>query len=226
MSLEDIEMRFKRKSGNNKATVGIGMCVETFQQILEKHIPNLNFNLMMQFGSNEHLITLLENGSVDLIVTTTTNNCSGLLFTPFTTEKLILVAGKQTDISGFHAFLGKDNIGLLAWIREQIWYSTAADMTSLNRFWDANFGERPGFVPNFIVPNKFSITRCLSAGEGLALLPNFLCYDAIKDGHIIKLWEGAVPVEDTLYLGRRKQPLYINEINHVEQLLSSQFLQQ
>lgn len=29
------------------------------------------------------------------------------------------------------------------------------------------------FVPNFIVPNKFSIIRCLTAGEGLAVLPDF-----------------------------------------------------
>lgn len=223
ITLEGIETRFKRKSGDNRATISVGMCIETFQQVLEKHLPSLDFNLMMQFGNNEQLIQSLENGSVDLILTTTINNSSSLVFQSFATERLILVAGKQTDISGFKRFVGKDDAGLIDWLRAQIWYSTAADMAALNRFWEINLRERPGFIPNYIVPNQFSITRCLSAGGGLAILPGFLGYDAIRNGKIIKLWEGGTPVEDTLYFGKRKQPLNFKEIAFVEHLLIGEF---
>lgn len=223
-TLEDIETRFRRKAGDVAATVSVGMCVETFQQVLEKYIPGLGFNLMMQFGSSQQLIQLLENGSIDLVLTTSTSNASGLVFHPFAKERLVLVAGKGTDISGFRpARQKKDKSQLTEWLRSQLWYSTAADMVALTQFWELNFDERPGFIPNYIVPNKFSITRCLSAGKGLAVIPDFLCREAIEKGTITKLWEGYTPAENILYFGRRKQSLYAAEISHVEKLLTAAF---
>jgi len=223
-TLEDIETRFRRKSGDVAATVSVGMCVETFQHVLEQHIPELGFNLMMQFGSSPQLIQLLENGSVALVLPTTASNASNLVFHSFAKERLVLIAGKGTDVSGFRsARQKKDKNKLAEWMRSQLWYSTAADMEALTQFWQSNFDELPGFVPNYIVPNKFSITRCLSIGKGLAVIPDFLCRDAIEKGDITKLWEGYRPAENTLYFGRRKQPLYENEIKQVEKLLVSAF---
>jgi DNA-binding transcriptional LysR family regulator len=216
LCLEDIETRFQRKSGQDRATVSVGMCVETFQQALEKHIPKLNFNLIMQFGSNDQLLQSLESGSTDLILTTQTTNGNSLVYTPYSIERLILVAGRNTDISGFQS---QDKDNMKAWMRSQLWYSTAADMSVLNQFWETNFGERPGFVPNYIVPNKFSIIRCLSEGKGLAVLPEFLCRKAMADLHIQKIWEGYQPIDNTLYFGKRKQSLFMKEIEQIEQML-------
>ncbi|QIH34741.1 LysR family transcriptional regulator [Sphingobacterium sp. DR205] len=216
LCLEDIETRFQRKSGKDRATVSVGMCVETFQQVLEKHIPRLNFNLIMQFGSNEQLIQSLENGSADLILTTSTRQGNHLLDRPYTVERLILVAGRNTDISGFQL---QDKGIMKDWMKSQLWYSTAADMGVLNLFWENNFGERPSFVPNYIVPNKFSIIRCLSEGNGLAILPDFLCREAMDDHKILKIWEGYKPIENTLYFCKRKQSLFMNEIDLIEKML-------
>jgi len=221
MSLEEIEQRFKQKSGSIHATVSMGMCVETFQYVLEKHIPSLNFNLIMQFSDNKQLLQLLENGAIDLVLTTETSNNSSLLLEPFTTEKILLVAGNKTNIS---AFKTTNKQKLREWLKSQIWYSTAADMESLNKFWELNFKERPDFVPNYIVPNKFSITRCLSEGRGLAILPDFICREALQSGKVIKLWEGYCPIENTIYFGKRKQSLYKKEIAHIEDILRSEFL--
>ncbi|MFZ4263329.1 LysR family transcriptional regulator [Sphingobacterium sp. HJSM2_6] len=221
LCLEDIETRFQRKSGNDRATVSVGMCVETFQQALEKHIPNLGFNLIMQFGSNEQLMQSLENGSVDLILTTSVSNGSGLTYTAFTAERCVLVAGKYTDISSFD--LLNEDTTIKEWMKSQLWYSTAADMGVLNQFWESNFQERPGFVPNYIVPNKFSIIRCLSEGSGLAVLPDFLCKDAMDNLNILKLWDGYKPIANTLYFGKRKKSLFMNEIEMIEKMLIDEF---
>lgn len=220
LCLEDIETRFQRKSGNQRATVSVGMCVETFQQALEKHIPRLNFNLIMQFGSNEQLIQSLEHGSVDLILTTSITSGNSLIYTPFTTERLVLIAGRNTDISGFKL---QDKDGLKDWLKSQLWYSTAADMGVLNLFWENNFGERPGFVPNYIVPNKFSIIRCLAEGNGFAVLPEFLCKEAMDNHKILKIWDGYKPIENTLHFGKRKQSLFMNEIESIEKMLVDEF---
>jgi len=220
LCLEDIEIRFQRKSGTDRATVSVGMCVETFQQVLERHIPNLNFNLIMQFGSNDQLEQSLENGAVDLILATSKSSGNGLIYTPYTSEKLVLVAGRNTDISGFQI---QDKVGLNDWMKSQLWYSTAADMGVLNLFWENNFGERPGFVPNYIVPNKFSIIRCLSEGHGLAVLPDFLCKEAMDSNRIQKIWEGYKPIENTLFFGKRKQSLFMDEIEQIEKMLIDEF---
>jgi|SRR5690606_13159475 len=219
--MEDIEMRFRRKSGRDRSTVSVGMCVETFQQALEKYIPDLNFNLIMRFGSNEELMQSLESGSVDLILTSSVSSRSNLIYTPFTTERFTLVAGRHTDISSFRIQDGKE--ALKGWMKSQLWYSTAADMSFLNEFWECNFGERPDFVPNYIVPNKFSIIRCLSTGSGLAILPDFLCKDAMDNQKIYKIWDGDKPIENTLYFGKRKQSLFMDEIECIEKILVDEF---
>lgn len=225
LCLEDIETRFQRKSGDERATVGVGMCVETFQQALEKHIPCLNFNLIMQFGDNKQLIQSLEHGSVDLILTTCVTNGNGLIYTPFTTERFILIAGRNTDTSQFQTLIkgNKNKVEIKEWMKSQLWYSTAADMSILNLFWDNNFGERPGFVPNYIVPNKFSIIRCLSEGNGLAVLPDFLCKEAMDNHKILKIWDGYKSIKNTLYFGKRKQSLFMNEIELIEKMLVDEF---
>ncbi|PRD48454.1 LysR family transcriptional regulator [Sphingobacterium haloxyli] len=221
LCLEDIEMRFQRKSGRDRANVSVGMCVETFQQALEKYIPTLNFNLIMRFGTNEELVQSLENGSVDLILTSSVSSRGNLIYAPFTTERFALIAGRYTDISTFEILDGNDTIK--DWMKSQIWYSTAADMSFLNQFWENNFGERPDFVPNYIVPNKFSIIRCLSEGSGLAVLPDFLCKDAMDNHKIHKIWEGDRPIENTLYFGKRKQSLFMEEIEWIEKVLVDEF---
>jgi DNA-binding transcriptional LysR family regulator len=223
MCLEDIEMRFQRKSGTERATVSVGMCVETFQQALERHIPSLDFNLIMQFGSHDQLNLSLENGAVDLILTTCTSSSNGLIYDPFTVERLVVVAGLHTDLSGFQVPDQSDKAVTRDWMKAQLWYNTAADMGILNRFWEVNFGERPGFLPNYIVPNKFSIIRCLSQGNGLAVLPEFLCRQAIESGQVTRIWEGFEPLENTLYFGKRKQSLYMQGIEYIETLLQNEF---
>jgi len=221
--LQDVEKRFQKKSGIERPTLSIGMCVETFQQVLEKHIPYLGFNLIMQFGDNEHLLHLLENGSIDSIMTSMKSNDSNLIYNPFASERFVLVAGKNTDLTEFYSLDINDKSAVKDWLKMQFWYSTASDMKVLNRFWETNFGEHPDFLPNYIVPNKFSIIRCLSIDGGLAILPEFLCKEVLNTKEITKIWEGYSPVENALYYAKRKQSLFMEEINHIEKLLINEF---
>lgn len=233
--LESIEQRFQRKCGMDRATVSVGMCMETFQQALEKHIPGLDFNLIMQFGENAKLTQSLENGELDLVLTTETgHNNSNVKFEPFMTERMVLVAGKHTQLAGFYQWLeaqGKETAynkksatALQHFLKKQLWYNTAADMGVLNLFWAHNFKTMPGFVPNYIVPNKFSIIRCLSKGTGLAILPDFICGEAVRSGDIFRIWDGYLPMENTIYMGSRKQSLQQNEIRQIRGALSKEFI--
>lgn len=223
LCMEDIESRFQRKSGNDRATVNVGMCVETFQQALEKHIPDFGFNLIMQFGNNDELIQALEHGSADLILTTSTTTANNLIYTPFAAERFIVVAGSSTDISAFKRLDKSNKDEVKNWLKSQLWYSTAADMNVLNLFWENNFNERPNFLPNYIVPNKFSIIRCLSKGKGIAVLPDFLCKEAMDNQEVFKIWDGYKPLANTLHFGKRKQSLLMDEIKCIEDILFDEF---
>lgn len=221
--LEDIENRFQRKPGKDRPTVSVGMCVEAFQQILEKHIPELDFNLIMQFGENEKLMDSLESGGIDLILTPLKKISSNIQFSALNTEQLVVVCGKETDLTVWETLDKNNPTKLQDWFQKQIWYNTASDMKTLNQFWSANFDSLPEFVPNYIVPNKFSIIRCLSAGKGLAVLPDFICKDALKDENIHLIWKGYKEVTNTLYFGRRKNSLNLQQIEHIQQLLLKEF---
>lgn len=221
--LEEIETRFRRKSGHDRPTLSVGMCVETFQQALERHIPGLDFNLIIQFGDSVKLVELLEAGSVDFILTASPKDLPNIEYQPFSVERLIVVAGRDTDVSGFERVDRSDKTAVSEWLKSQLWYNTAADMQLLNKFWKFNFGIHPDFVPNYIVPNKFSIIRCLSAGEGLAVLPEFLCREALQGANLIKLWEGYALHESELYFGKRKNTLLSEQIRRIEDVLTNEF---
>jgi DNA-binding transcriptional LysR family regulator len=121
------------------------------------------------------------------------------------TELGSLLEGGKTDI-------------ISDWLKRQVWYSTAADMENHKNFWLRNFGHHPDFKPNYIVPNISSIIRCLSRGKGFSIIPDFLCRDAIDDGVIKLIWEGNIPLENTLYFGTRKKTIYAKELNTLQQI--------
>ncbi|MFI2742764.1 LysR family transcriptional regulator [Zhouia sp. PK063] len=221
--LEDIEFRFKKKAGGQRATLTVGMCVETFQQALEKYIPKLDFNLIMQFDTNDKLTEALEKGTIDLILTSNVSVNKQLNFDPFTIEKLILVAGRDMNLSEFEALDKQNKKELKQWLKAQLWYNTASDLRLLKLFWEQNFKELPDFLPNYIVPNKFSIIRCLSMGDGLAILPDFICKEALENGVVRKIWEGYQPVESTLFFGMRKRSLLANEILTIRTMLCNEY---
>ncbi|MHA4807830.1 LysR family transcriptional regulator [Flavitalea flava] len=217
--LGEAEDHFHKSSDTNKSTITIGMCLETFQFTLEQHISSLPFNLSIKFGEYPEMQEDLDNGLLDLIVTPKKGNQPNLEYDPFSKEKIVLVAGGEQDYSIFSALIKKNKIAEAeSWLKEQIWYSTAADMENLRRFWHLNFNKHPDFKPNYIVPNKCSIVRCMTDGKGFAIIPDFLCRKELQTGELMLAWEGNNVIENTLYFGKRKKTMFAQEIGQIEGL--------
>lgn len=81
-----------------------------------------------------------------------------------------------------------------------------------------NFGKRPDFKPNYIVPNMSSIVRCLSGGKGVAVIPDFLSKRELDAGKVKLIWEGNKRIENTLYFGTRKKTIYSAQIEQIEKI--------
>ncbi|MET7257999.1 LysR family transcriptional regulator [Dyadobacter fermentans] len=217
--LEAVEQHFHKSSKSERPTISVGMCFETFQYTLEEHIPSLPFNLIIKFGEYPQMQQDLDNGLLDLIVTPQQGQQQNLQYKPFSKERIVLIAGGHTDIEPLIDLLAQSNKSEAAnWLKQQIWYSTAADMEHLKNFWLKNFDQHPDFRPNYIVPNICSIIRCLSGGEGFSIVPHFLCVEAIETGQIQLVWEGKTPLENTLYFGTRKKTIYQSEIEQLQEL--------
>ncbi|AQX10396.1 LysR family transcriptional regulator [Elizabethkingia ursingii] len=222
--LEEGEQHFHKRTQSERVTISVGMCFETFQYTLEEHISELPFNLIIKFGEYPQMQHDLDSGMLDLIITPQKGSQQNIQYQPFSKERIVLIAGNETDTADLEELLHEGKIKDAAdLLKQQLWYSTAADMEHLKNFWLKHFGEHPDFSPNYIVPNISSIIRCLSDSKGFSVVPDFLCADVLNSGKIKMVWEGTHPVENTLYFGTRKKTMYQEEINQLEKLLKEKW---
>lgn len=222
--LETGEQHFHKRSQEERVTISVGMCFETFQYTLEEHISSLPFNLIIKFGEYPQMQHDLDHGLLDLIITPQRGDQQNLVYRPFSKERIVLVAGSKTNTLELENLLHARKIKEAAHLlKQQLWYSTAADMDHLRNFWKKHFGEHPDFSPNFIVPNISSIIRCLGDGVGFSIVPDFLCAEAMASGKIKQVWEGSNPLENILYFGTRKKTMYKDEIVQLEGLLEKKW---
>lgn len=222
--LEAGEQHFHKRSVNERVTISVGMCFETFQYTLEEHINELPFNLIIKFGEYPQMQQDLDNGLLDLIITPQKGSQQSLQYQPFSKERIVLIAGNKTDTHHLEELLQKSKIAEAAeWLKPQLWYSTAADMDHLKNFWLKHFGEHPDFSPNYIVPNISSIIRCLSNSKGFSIVPDFLCRESLGNGQVKLVWEGCEPWENALYFGTRKKTIYRKEIEQLEALFAQKW---
>ncbi|AIM36971.1 LysR family transcriptional regulator [Sphingobacterium sp. ML3W] len=217
--LEEIEKNFQQSTEKHTPTISVGMCFETFQITLEQYVSTLPFNLIISFGEYPEMLDQLEKGILDLIITPKKGVSPNIEHEAFSCENIVLVGGKDIDLKAFkdvHKTKNRTKIEL--WLKQHKWYGTTGDMEHLFQFWSLNFGKKPDFRPNYIVPNLNSIVRCLSGGSGLAVIPDFLCHDEIQSGEIQLVWEGEKKLKNTLYFGTRKKTTHNQEINHIKDL--------
>lgn len=217
--LEEAEKTFQRSTEKHTPTLSVGMCFETFQTTLEQYIGSLPFNVIICFGEYPEMLENLDKGLLDLIVTPHKGTSAGVVHEAFSQENIVLVGGINEPTDAFNVLLrGDDRSEAEAWLKNHKWYGTTGDMEHLFRFWELNFNHRPDFRPNYIVPNINSIVRCLSSGKGLAVVPDFLCQNEIREGKLKLVWEGSPKLTNTLYFGCRKNTNYANEIAHLKEL--------
>ncbi|MBS1602452.1 MAG: LysR family transcriptional regulator [Bacteroidetes bacterium] len=223
--LEEAEEHFHKSTESERPTISIGMCFETFQFTLESYLPTLSFNVIIKFGEYPEMLDDLDSGVLDMIITPRKGDQKGLEFQPFFKEKIVVIGGSKTDTRALHKLVRTgDSCGIHEWLKTQTWYGTAGDMEDLRRFWHSNFGTRPDFKPNFIVPNLSSIIRCLSKGKGVAVVPDFLSKKEMAAGNIRLVWEGNNPIENTLYFGTRKKTMYSGEIKKIKEIFLKEMI--
>lgn len=199
--LEEIELKSQRGASNERPTITLGMCFETFQLSLEPSLPELPFNLVLEFGDYRQLLQKLESKVTDLVISPHNPELRDVRYKAFSQENIVLVAGKGMPSFDFE---GSTQRKRLDWLVDKKWYGIAGDNDHMNRFWKLNFGKTPDFKPNYIVPNFNSILRSLARAPGLAIIPDFLCQESIKKRNVKIIWKGTKPLRNTLFFAHHK----------------------
>jgi len=222
--LEIAEQHFKKTTQEKNPSLNIGMCSEMFQLIIEPKIPKLDFDLVARFGAHTDLIKDLNNGILDLVITPKKQNEKKSLveYIPFSKERIVLIAGNKTNVAKIQKHINSKNLNKLEEeLLQNVWYSSSNEMEHFRRFWFENFNKKPAFKPNYILPNITSIIRCLNNGNGLALVPDFLCREQILRNEINLVWEGKVKTENTLYFASRTDLKYKKELDTIKNIFTS-----
>ncbi|MDV7187090.1 LysR family transcriptional regulator [Lutibacter sp. TH_r2] len=222
--LEIAEQHFKRTTQEKNPSLNIGMCSEMFQLIIEPEIPKLDFDLVARFGAHTDLIKDLNNGILDLVITPKKQHEKKSLveYVPFSKERIVLIAGNKTNTSEIQKHIKSKNLSKLEdELLQNVWYSSSNEMEHFRRFWFENFNKKPAFKPNYILPNITSIIRCLNNGNGLALVPDFLCQEQILRNEINLIWEGEVKTENILYFASRTDLKYKKELDTIKTIFTS-----
>ncbi len=222
--LEIAEQHFKKTTQEKNPSLNIGMCSEMFQLIIEPEIPKLEFDLVARFGSHIDLIKDLNNGILDLVITPRKQSEKKSLveYIPFSKERIVLIAGNKTNVTAIQQHITSNDLNNLEnELLQNVWYSSSNEMEHFRRFWFENFNKKPAFKPNYILPNITSIIRCLNNGNGLALVPDFLCQEQIIRNEINLVWEGKVKTENTLYFASRTDLKYKKELNTIKTIFTS-----
>ncbi|KAA5822282.1 LysR family transcriptional regulator [Algibacter amylolyticus] len=224
IKLEIAEQHFKKTTQEKNPSLNIGMCSEMFQLIIEPEIPKLNFDLVARFGAHTDLIKDLNNGILDLVITPRKQSEKKSLveYIPFSKERIVLIAGNKTNVTAIQQHITSNDLNNLEnELLQNVWYSSSNEMEHFRRFWFENFNKKPAFKPNYILPNITSIIRCLNNGNGLALVPDFLCREHILRNEIHLVWEGTVKTENTLYFASRTDLKYKKELDIIKTIFTS-----
>jgi len=224
LQLEKVEEQFKRSTEKNTPTITLGMCFESFQFILEKHLHQFDFNLVTRFSDYKTLLLELEKGIVDIVATPQKSETKGIEHIIFGEEKIVLIGSKDIKTETFDSLLESNNKkDLKEWLLQHKWYGVSGDNEHFKRFWRSNFNKNPDFRQNYIVPNFNSIIRSLTYGSGLAIAPDFLCKRAMSKGDIQILWEGNTPIINSLYFAYRKNSIFQEPIDELLELFKGSF---
>ncbi|OKK18230.1 LysR family transcriptional regulator [Streptomyces sp. CB00455] len=73
----------------------------------------------------------------------------------------------------------------------------------VTRYWNAVFDSRPhagAVAATVVVPDLRAVLECVQAGAGFAVLPRYLCQDALDSGRIVALADPPVPPLRTWFL--------------------------
>ncbi|MEV4679648.1 LysR family transcriptional regulator [Streptomyces kurssanovii] len=152
--------------------------------------------LRASFGTAEEVLEGLAAGHHDLAITTARPRGRILTATPLCDEEHVLVAAPRWAVHLGPSVLRKGHVVL-----EQLpVVEVHESLPFVSRYWHSVFDSRPAAAGTVIAPDLRAVLEATASGAGLAVLPRYLCEDALERGRVVALLEPPVPPLRTYFL--------------------------
>lgn len=152
--------------------------------------------LRTSFGTAEESLDGLAAGRHDIAITTARPRGGLLSATALCDEEHVLVAAPR-----WAAHLGPEELREGHVVLEQLPVVEVHETLPLvSRYWHSVFESRPAASGAVIAPDLRAVLEATAAGAGLAVLPRYLCEEALAQGRLVALLEPAVPPLRTYFL--------------------------
>jgi DNA-binding transcriptional LysR family regulator len=152
--------------------------------------------LRASFGTVEETLEGLAAGHHDVAITTARPRGGLLTATALCDEEHILVAAPRWAARLGPSALRKGHVVL-----EQLPVVEVHESLPLvSRYWNAVFDSRPPAAGAVIAPDLRAVLETTASGAGLAVLPRYLCEEALEQGRLVALLDPAVPPLRTYFL--------------------------
>jgi DNA-binding transcriptional LysR family regulator len=154
------------------------------------------FTLRASFGNAEEALEGLAAGHHDLAIATVRPRGRLLTATPLCDEEHVLVAAPRWAVHLGPSVLRKGHVVL-----EQLpVVEVHESLPFVSRYWHSVFDSRPAAAGTVIAPDLRAVLEATASGAGLAVLPRYLCEEALERGRVVALLEPPVPPLRTYFL--------------------------
>jgi len=197
--------------------VRLGAPPEYFHEVLLDGIADAPLRFWVRFGQTGDLIDGLERGELDLVVATQRLPSRAVEYEKLADERFLPVGGPDHEPVGGGGGGGEASVE--GRLKEQRWIAYGAELPIVRRFWRQSLGRRPEIRPALVLPDLRAILKAVELGQGVAVLPDYLCRGALKSGRITLLWEPPEPVENELWTAYRKVDRTDEDLRRARELL-------
>ncbi|MFF6995983.1 LysR family transcriptional regulator [Streptomyces sp. NPDC008313] len=174
------------------------------------------FALRASFGNAEEVLEGLAAGHHDLAITTARPRGALLTATALCDEEHVLIAAPRWAARIGPGKLRRKGAPVL---KDCPVVEVHESLPLVARYWASVFDCLPSTSGTVIVPDLRAVLSCATAGAGLAVLPRYLCADAVARGDVVALHEPAVPPLRTYFLAVRTGTLAMPHISRAHDWL-------
>ncbi|MFJ8073484.1 LysR family transcriptional regulator [Streptomyces sp. NPDC096176] len=145
--------------------------------------------LRASFGNAEECLDGLAAGHHDLAISTARPRGALLSATTLCDEEHVLVAAPR-----WAARLGPSALRRGHVVLDQLpVVEVHESLPFVSRYWHAVFDSPPAAAGTVIAPDLRAVLEATASGAGLAVLPRYLCEDALERGRVVALLDPPVP---------------------------------
>ncbi|WP_405561961.1 LysR family transcriptional regulator [Streptomyces sp. NBC_01180] len=172
--------------------------------------------LRASFGNTEEALDGLGAGHHDLAITTARPRGELLTATALCDEEHVLVASPRWAARIGPGTLRHRGPSVL---KDLPVVEVHESLPFVSRYWSTVFDARPAETGAVVAPDLRAVQQAVVAGAGLAVLPRYLCQDALERGEVVALLDPPVPPLRTYFLAVRTGTLALPHIARAQEWL-------